>query len=201
MCKKEVPQETYEKMTQEINSFLSGGHEEIKKELQRKMHEAAEELYFERAKELRDQIINIDALMEKQKITMADAKDRDVFGFAVDKGWMCVQILYMRQGKMIERHASVFPFYGEAYGDFLSYVTQYYSDNPAVPQEILLPELKGLAGDEESVDSAETVIDATGVTASVAGGESLDPASGAAALQQWLGVKVLVPQRGLRSRW
>lgn len=199
-CVKEVPQETYEKMTQEINSFLSGGHEEIKKELQRKMHEAAEELYFERAKELRDQIINIDALMEKQKITMADAKDRDVFGFAVDKGWMCVQILYMRQGKMIERHASVFPFYGEAYGDFLSYVTQYYSDNPAVPQEILLPELKGLAGDEESVDSAETVIDATGVTASVAGGESLDPASGAAALQQWLGVKVLVPQRGLKKQ-
>lgn len=199
-CVKEVPQETYEKMTQEINSFLSGGHEEIKKELQRKMHEAAEELYFERAKELRDQIINIDALMEKQKITMADAKDRDVFGFAVDKGWMCVQILYMRQGKMIERHASVFPFYGEAYGDFLSYVTQYYSDNPAVPQEILLPDLKGLAGDEESVDSAEPVIDATGVTASAAGGETVDPVSGAAALQQWLGVKVLVPQRGLKKQ-
>lgn len=199
-CVKEVPQETYEKMTQEINSFLSGGHEEIKKELQRKMHEAAEELYFERAKELRDQIINIDALMEKQKITMADAKDRDVFGYAVDKGWMCVQILYMRQGKMIERHASVFPFYGEAYGDFLSYVTQYYSDNPAVPQEILLPELNGLAEDEESVDSAETVVDASGGTASAAGGETLDPASGAAALQQWLGVKVLVPQRGLKKQ-
>lgn len=99
-------------------------------------------LQFERAKELRDQIININALMEKQKITMKDAKDRDVFGFAVDKGWMCVQILYMRQGKMIERHASVFPFYGDAYGDFLSFVTQYYSENPALPQEILLPEMK-----------------------------------------------------------
>src|SRR5690606_39161465 len=118
-------------ITQEIQSFLSGGHEEIKKELQRKMQEAAEELYFERAKELRDQIMSIDALMEKQKITMADAKDRDVFGYAVDKGWMCVQILYMRQGKMIERHASAFPFYGEAYQDFLSFITQYYSDNPA----------------------------------------------------------------------
>lgn len=141
-CVQEVPQSTYDDMTQEITSFLSGGHEEIKKELERKMHEAAEELQFERAKELRDQIININALMEKQKITMKDAKDRDVFGFAVDKGWMCVQILYMRQGKMIERHASVFPFYGDAYGDFLSFVTQYYSENPALPQEILLPEMK-----------------------------------------------------------
>ena len=105
------------------------------------MQEAAEDLYFERAKELRDQVIAIDAMMEKQKITMADARDRDVFGFAIDKGWMCVQILYMRQGKMIERHVSTFPFYGEAYSDFMSYVTQYYSDNPALPQEILLPEV------------------------------------------------------------
>ncbi|WP_322923840.1 excinuclease ABC subunit UvrC [Paenibacillus campi] len=138
-CEYEVPEKSYEDIRQEITRFLSGGHEEIKNDLQRKMEEAAEDLYFERAKELRDQIRHIDALMEKQKITMADAKDRDIFGFAVDKGWMCVQILYVRQGKMIERHASVFPFYGEPYNDFMSYVTQYYSENPAMPQEIMLP--------------------------------------------------------------
>lgn len=174
-CVYEVEKETYEKMTQEIISFLSGGHEEIKKELERKMHEAAEALQFERAKELRDQIINIDAVMEKQKITVTDAKDRDVFGYAVDKGWMCVQILYMRQGKMIERHASVFPFYGDAYGDFMSYVTQYYSDNPALPQEILLP--------EKPEDQEEA--------------GALDAPT---ALQEWLGVKTLVPQRGLKRQ-
>ncbi|WP_064641157.1 excinuclease ABC subunit UvrC, partial [Paenibacillus sp. AD87] len=98
-CVQEVGKEQYDEISQEISSFLSGGHEEIKKDLQRKMQEAAEDLYFERAKELRDQVIAIDAMMEKQKITMADARDRDVFGFAIDKGWMCVQILYMRQGK------------------------------------------------------------------------------------------------------
>ncbi|MGG6310139.1 excinuclease ABC subunit UvrC [Paenibacillus macerans] len=229
-CVQEVPQETYDAMTQEITSFLSGGHEEIKKELQRKMHEAAEELQFERAKELRDQIINIDALMEKQKITMNDAKDRDVFGYAVDKGWMCVQILYMRQGKMIERHASVFPFYGDAYGDFLSYVTQYYSENPALPQEILLPELKEAPSAEDGVPAGEEDADApaaatppgvaaeplepalaSGSGAAQAGEDApedaqaaeasaLDSASGAAALQQWLGVKTLVPQRGLKRQ-
>lgn len=140
-CEKEVPKSAYEEITQSISSFLGGGHEAVKKDLQKKMQEAAEELYFERAKELRDQIIHIDALMEKQKINTADTKDRDVFGYAVDKGWMCVQILYMRQGKMIQRHSSAFPFYGEAYSDFMSYVTQYYSDNPALPQEILLPDM------------------------------------------------------------
>ena len=224
-CVQEVTQETYDSMVQEIVSFLSGGHEEIKRELQRKMHEAAEELQFERAKELRDQILNIDALMEKQKITLNDAKDRDVFGYAVDKGWMCVQILYMRQGKMIERHASVFPFYGDAYGDFLSYVTQYYSENPALPQEILLPELKEFVGPEDAgavqaedmtpgAEAAPRVTEVEQVNAAAAdasisqgiaegaGGENftLDSASGAAALQQWLGVKTLVPQRGLKRQ-
>ncbi|MNM87674.1 UvrABC system protein C [compost metagenome] len=192
-CVKEIPQSSYEEITGEITSFLSGGHEEIKKELQRKMEEAAEQLYFERAKELRDQIINIDALMVKQKITMADAKDRDVFGFAVDKGWMCVQILYVRQGKMIERHASVFPFYGEEYSDFLSYVTQYYSDNPALPQEILLPEMKGKPVEADEI--ANSVETEEGENR-----EGLDPESGAAALHQWLGVKTLVPQRGLKRQ-
>lgn len=202
-CEKEVGNEVYDQMIQEISSFLSGGHEEIKKELQRKMHEAAEELNFERAKELRDQIMNIDALMEKQKITTADAKDRDVFGYAVDKGWMCVQILYMRQGKMIERHASVFPFFGEPYSDFLSFVTQYYSDNPALPKEILLPGTAdesnvtdGTAESQESAESLQTETNAVNEEAS----ETLGAVSGANALTEWLGVKTLLPQRGLKRQ-
>ncbi len=134
-----IEQKVYDGMVGEISRFLNGGHTEIKRELKRKMESAAEELQFERAKEYRDQIVAIEALMEKQTINMADAMDRDVFGYSVDKGWMCVQILYMRQGKMNQRHMSVFPFYGEAYDDFLSYVTQYYSDNPALPREVLLP--------------------------------------------------------------
>ncbi|MNO12216.1 UvrABC system protein C [compost metagenome] len=248
-CEKEVPKSAYEEITQSIAGFLGGGHEAVKKDLQQKMQEAAEELYFERAKELRDQIIHIDALMEKQKINTADTKDRDVFGYAVDKGWMCVQILYMRQGKMIQRHSSVFPFYGEAYSDFISYVTQYYSENPALPQEILLPEpvLEGtdksgkpqlaVSGEEElsgadaaqeaaaelaAEDAGEAVVSAASGVAEAAGADVLlaqqepagreaaaaeaaaegtvDAAGGAAALQEWLGVKVLVPQRGLKKQ-
>ncbi|WP_151737266.1 excinuclease ABC subunit UvrC [Paenibacillus tengchongensis] len=240
-CEKEVPKSAYEEITQSIAGFLSGGHEAVKKDLQQKMQEAAEELYFERAKELRDQIIHIDALMEKQKITTADSKDRDVFGYAVDKGWMCVQILYMRQGKMIQRHSSVFPFYGEAYSDFMSYVAQYYSENPALPQEILLPDIvregSGLP-DKESADADGTAAveaalsapqepaqsgaafaaeESSGGEAGLLAGDAdeenhaaaqseaesaagVDPAGGAATLQQWLGIKVLVPQRGLKKQ-
>ncbi|AIQ60697.1 excinuclease ABC subunit UvrC [Paenibacillus borealis] len=231
-CEKEVPKSAYEEITQSITSFLNGGHEAVKKDLQKKMQEAAEELYFERAKELRDQIIHIDALMEKQKINTVDTKDRDVFGYAVDKGWMCVQILYMRQGKMIQRHSSAFPFYGEAYSDFMSYVTQYYSDNPALPQEILLPDMlsdgavkalmpeagtgavvtglqtaAGMLGSKEMLaaldaeDSAEAAAPPQQEAEQEAAAEgTVDAAGGAAALQEWLGVKVLVPQRGLKKQ-
>jgi len=139
-CEYPVEQSEYDRMVQEITKFLNGGQDEVKAELQRKMEEAAESLEFERAKEYRDQIVAIDAVVQKQKITLSDAVDRDVFGYAVDKGWMCVQILYMRSGKMVERRSSSFPYYGDEYDDFVTFVTQYYSDNPALPREILLPE-------------------------------------------------------------
>ncbi|WIV18587.1 excinuclease ABC subunit UvrC [Paenibacillus polygoni] len=196
-CVKEIPKKTYEGISQEIGSFLSGGHEEIRKDLEKKMHEAAEDLYFERAKELRDQIMSIDALMEKQKITTADNKDRDVFGFAVDKGWMCVQILYVRQGKMIERHVTTFPFYGDAYGDFISFVTQYYSDNPALPKEILLPVAEEMDHKEDQEkDEAAALLRSE--HAESAG--THDPVSAAELLQDWLGIKVLLPKRGLKRQ-
>ena len=74
------------------------------------MGEAIESLEFERAAELRDQIQAIDTVMTRQKMTLTDLLDRDVFGYSVDKGWMCVQVFFIRQGKLIEREVSLFPF-------------------------------------------------------------------------------------------
>lgn len=170
-CEYPVEQSEYERITGEVTRFLNGGHADIKRELHRKMEAAASELAFERAREYRDQIQAIEALMEKQKITMTDAKDRDVFGYAVDKGWMCVQILYMRQGKMIQRHVSVFPYYGEAYEDFMTYVAQYYSENPALPREVLLPVAPGEAAEAAE---AESIPAAAGAVPMAVGGKLSD---------------------------
>ncbi|MGM7636471.1 excinuclease ABC subunit UvrC [Bacillus sp. Hm123] len=140
-CVKEVTEEDYRHITQEISRFLQGGHQQVKEQLTAKMHEAAEKLEFERAKEYRDQISHIDALMEKQKINTTDLMDRDVFGYAVDKGWMCVQVFFVRQGKLIERDVSLFPFYDEPEEEFLTYLNQFYDQpNHFKPKEILLPE-------------------------------------------------------------
>nr|WP_249179042.1 MULTISPECIES: excinuclease ABC subunit UvrC [unclassified Brevibacillus] len=140
-CVHEVPAEENQRLVEEICRFLDGGHEAVKQELTEKMLQAAENMEFERAKELRDQIRSIEAVMEKQKVTFTDTVDRDIIGFAVDKGWMCIQIFYMRQGKMIERETTSFPYYGDETEDFMSYVTQFYYDKQnALPKEILLPE-------------------------------------------------------------
>ncbi|TDF98913.1 excinuclease ABC subunit UvrC [Paenibacillus piri] len=196
-CEFVVEPETYERMVHEITRFLNGGHDEIKHDLKRKMEEAAEELNFERAKELRDHILHIDAVMQKQNITTMDTVDRDVFGYAVDKGWMCVQILYMRQGKLIERHASLFPYYGEAYEDFMSFVTQYYSDNPALPKEIFLPAEAAHAAEAGS-ETAAAAAPGPDVQAEAADAENAK-ADVKEALESWLKVKVHVPRRGTKK--
>lgn len=140
-CVNEVPEKTYKEMVEEISKFLNGGHKEIKEELTTRMLKASEELDFERAKEYRDQIAHIESTMEKQKITTTDFTDRDVFGYAVDKGWMCVQVFFIRQGKLIERDVSLFPFYNEPEEEFLTFLGRFYDKaNHFKPNDILLPE-------------------------------------------------------------
>lgn len=139
-CIQEVEQETYREMIANISRFLNGGYKEVKKELVVKMEEAASNLQFERAADYRDQIRNIEMVMEKQTMTMNDFTDRDVFGYAVDKGWMCVQVFFVRQGKLIERDVSLFPIYQEPEEEVLTFIGRFYKEsNHLIPKEILLP--------------------------------------------------------------
>ncbi|MBM7096527.1 excinuclease ABC subunit UvrC [Bacillus sp. H-16] len=140
-CEFEVSQEKNKEIVSQVVRFLNGGHKEIKDELFKKMHEASEELNFERAKELRDQVQHIEAVMEKQKMALTDLVDRDVFGFAYDKGWMCIQVFFVRQGKLIERDVSMFPMYQDPEDDFYTFIGQFYDDDQhKKPKEIFLPE-------------------------------------------------------------
>ncbi|MEJ9281007.1 excinuclease ABC subunit UvrC [Ureibacillus thermosphaericus] len=139
-CVKDIDSKIFEEMTNEIIKFLNGGHEQVKKELEKKMMEAAEKLEFERAKEYRDQIQYIETVMEKQKIVSGDQTNRDVFGYAVEKGWMCVQVFFVRQGKLIERDVSVFPIYRDPEEEFLTFVGRFYDTEHLKPKEILIPE-------------------------------------------------------------
>ncbi|KAF1305121.1 excinuclease ABC subunit UvrC [Candidatus Enterococcus willemsii] len=149
-CVFDVPKERYTEMVKEIKQFLSGGHSDIQADLEAKMNEAAMNMEFEKAAEYRDQIRSIETVMTRQKMTQADLMDRDVFGYAVDKGWMCVQVFFVRQGKLIERDVSIFPFYNEATEDFLTYIGRFYQENEHfIPKEVLIPD----SIDQESVQA------------------------------------------------
>ncbi|MBC1920950.1 excinuclease ABC subunit UvrC [Listeria grayi] len=140
-CVFEVDEAKYRQMEDEIVSFLNGGYKKVKQELNTKMAQAAENMEFEKAGEYRDQINAIETTMEKQKMTVTDFVDRDVFGYSIDKGWMCVQVFFIRQGKLIEREASQFPFYNDADEDFLTFIGQFYQKaNHIPPKEIYLPD-------------------------------------------------------------
>ncbi|MGO3602916.1 MAG: excinuclease ABC subunit UvrC [Enterococcus malodoratus] len=136
-----VDPQVYKDMVEEIKRFLNGGHTEIQRQLKEKMNQAAADMEFEKAAEYRDQIKAIETVMTKQKMTNTDLIDRDIFGYATDKGWMCVQVFFVRQGKLIERDVSMFPFYNDAQEDFLTYIGQFYQENEHfIPKEVLIPD-------------------------------------------------------------
>ena len=138
ICKKD---EAYFKaMAQEVSDFLKGQDDKIIDDLKSKMNLAAQIMEFERAAEYRDLIQAIGTLRTKQRVMAKDLQNRDVFGYYVDKGWMCVQVFFVRQGKLIERDVNLFPYYNDPDEDFLTYVGQFYQEKShLVPNEVLIP--------------------------------------------------------------
>ena len=139
-CVFDIDPKVYEGMTEEITKFLNGGEDKIIRELETKMHTAAEAFEFEKAADYRDLVKNIGTLRTKQRVMNHDLQDRDVFGYAVDKGWMCVQVFFVRQGKLIQRDVNLFPYYNDADEDFLTYIGQFYKGTSHfIPKEIFIP--------------------------------------------------------------
>ena len=139
ICKKD--EAYFKSMAQEVSDFLKGQDDKIIDELKSKMAVAAQSMEFERAAEYRDLIQAIGTLRTKQIVMAKDLQNRDVFGYYVDKGWMCVQVFFVRQGKLIERDVNLFPYYNDPDEDFLTYVGQFYQEKShLVPNEILIPQ-------------------------------------------------------------
>jgi len=139
ICKKD--ESYFKSMAQEVSDFLKGQDDKIIDDLKSKMAVAAQNMEFERAAEYRDLIQAIGTLRTKQRVMAKDLQNRDVFGYYVDKGWMCVQVFFVRQGKLIERDVNLFPYYNDPDEDFLTYVGQFYQEKShLIPNEVLIPQ-------------------------------------------------------------
>ncbi|MCO4469637.1 excinuclease ABC (subunit C) [Streptococcus infantarius subsp. infantarius] len=128
-------------MAQDVKNFLNGQDNKIVDGLKEKMQKASDMLEFERAAEYRDLLQAVSTLRTKQRVMNQDMMDRDIFGYYVDKGWMCVQVFFVRQGKLIQRDVNMFPYYNDPEEDFLTYVGQFYRDSKHfIPKEIFIPQ-------------------------------------------------------------
>ncbi len=127
-------------MAHDVKNFLNGQDNKIVDQLKDKMQKASDLMEFERAAEYRDLLQAISTLRTKQRVMSQDMMDRDIFGYYVDKGWMCVQVFFVRQGKLIQRDVNMFPYYNDPEEDFLTYMGQFYRDNKHfTPKEIFIP--------------------------------------------------------------
>ena len=139
-CVYPVDLKKYAEMTKEITDFLNGEDKTILHNLEQKMQESSESLDFERAKEYRDLIQHIHNLNKKQKITSSDNTIRDVFGYSISKGWMCIQVFFIRQGNMIKRDATMIPLQQTEEEEFYTFIGQFYDLNQHIlPKEVHVP--------------------------------------------------------------
>jgi excinuclease ABC subunit C len=141
-CINAVDEEHYRQIAQDVKLFLEGRSDEVLKRLRAEMEKAAEELRFEKAAALRDQIAAVQNVTEKQHVVSMSGEDQDVIAVAIEAARACVQVLVVRQGKLIgERHFIIQDIVGLNASEILStFMRQHYDGPVQVPQEILLSE-------------------------------------------------------------
>jgi excinuclease ABC subunit C len=140
-CIGAINQENYRAVINDLCEFLNGRTEHIVSRLQRAMDQAAEALQFERAAAIRDQLVAIQKIVERQKIIVSEYVDSDVLAMARSNGDACVQVFFIRGGKLIGRDYFLLEGAEDTPdADVMSeFIKQFYDQTPNVPPQVLLP--------------------------------------------------------------
>jgi len=140
-CRGCVPKEEYHAMMQQAAAFLSGKGDALIEQIRQQMLEASEKLQFEKAAQLRDRMIYIESVLQKQIVTSTAQDNRDIIGIAPGGGKCLVQVLFMRNGKIAGSSLHEMQFsHEESESEIIeNFLLQYYESNPEMPKEILVP--------------------------------------------------------------
>ncbi len=142
-CIGAATQEGYRQMISDLMNFLSGHSEEIVNRIENEMLKASEEMRFEKAAALRDQLKAITSIIERQKIVFAsDYKDSDVLAMARTDGEACVQIFFIRGGKLIGREYFILEGTEDTADQqvMTEFVKQFYTEAANIPEQVMMPE-------------------------------------------------------------
>lgn len=141
-CAGYVDRAEYQQMIRSVCMVLDGRTTELERDLKQRMQEAADNYAFEEAARLRDQLQAVMRLNESQKAVTNNGGDMDVFGFAQDMTGACVQIFFVRKGRLIGRDNFFLQNEGDEPGEIMTaFVKQYYNEATFIPREIVLPYL------------------------------------------------------------
>lgn len=136
-CEKKVDFKKLEQMEKEILSFLNGNDKILTDKIKEKMAIYSENLNFEMALELKKELDYISVVLDKQKVELHDLVNRDLIGYAFDKGYISIQIFFLRNGKLVGGHTDIFPVISEPLDEIETYILNFYTRHE-IPKEILL---------------------------------------------------------------
>lgn len=150
-CCEKVPQSEYKENLAQISSVLEGKYDSILKDLTKRMYEESDKLEFEKAAKYRDRIESIKMLGDKQKMLSTGKDNRDIIGYFKGEFEICIQIFYMRDGKIQGSEHFVFKNDDSLPEEILTeFMKQYYYNATNIPGEILIP---------ENLDEGESISD------------------------------------------
>ncbi len=140
-CIGAIKQAEYRQAIDDLCNFLEGKTEPIVKRLTAEMEHASDDLQYEKAAAIRDRINSIERVVEKQKVISSTEKDSDVIAMARADGEACVQIFFIRSGKLIGREYFILEGTEEAADSEVvtQFVKQFYAEAATIPNEVLLP--------------------------------------------------------------
>ncbi len=139
-CSYKIDKKVIHDMEQDIIRFLKGDHSLITKKITDEMLKESERLNFEKAKELKELLDYINITLTKQKVEIGDLVDRDIFGYYLEKGYLSIQVFFIRGGKIVERHSHIYPIVDELEEELTRYIAKFYEKSVLLPKEILVPE-------------------------------------------------------------
>ncbi|MEG2322331.1 MAG: excinuclease ABC subunit UvrC [Bacilli bacterium] len=138
-CTKNVSKIKIDNMRNEIIKFLKGDHSLITNKIKEEMQFESNLMHYEKAKELKELLDYIAIVLTKQQVEMGDDTDRDIFGYYTDKGYVCIQVFFVRGSKLIGKHHLIFPLIDEEIEEVTSYIANFYNKDIIKPKEILVP--------------------------------------------------------------
>jgi len=139
-CANKIEDTKIQEMKTEIIKFLNGDHTLVTKKIKEKMEYESSLLHFEKALEYKELLDYINITLTNQEVELKDNIDRDIFGYYLDKGYLSIQVFFIRGSKIVERKSKIFDIVDDVGEELTRYIARFYT-NLNKPKEILVPSI------------------------------------------------------------